>query len=137
MASKKNKAKGKSNCQNNKDVDVGALHESAEKHGINLPDHSHCTWLLNVIQLHACIIAKEEISEQESVIHDQRKRLIKDMQNLREDLESLQQKYAKQHRKLERLEYENKSLKAEVKRVCLKSDELEQENFKNMKILCR
>ena len=65
MASKKSKAIEKGNGQNKKDVDISALQESAGEQGINLPDQSHCTWHLNIIQLHARIIAKEEISEQE------------------------------------------------------------------------
>ncbi len=73
----------------------------------------------------------EEISEQERNTQDQLKKLTKDVQNLRDGLETLQQKYAKQQRMVERLQYENTSLKAEVKKVCLKSDKLEQEKFKN------
>ncbi len=129
MSSKKNKNKGKNNTQNDKDI--SALQESAEEQGINLPDQSHCTWLLNIIQLHARNIDKEEIDKQDSKTYDQLKRLTEDIQNLREDLETMHQRAAKQQRKLDRLEYENTSFKCELKKVHLKLDELEQGKLKN------
>ncbi len=107
------------------------MYLTAQDEGIELPDQSHCTWLLNIIQLHARKIAKEEIAKQTCQTAEHVLKLNQEVKNLKDSLDGLQQQNVKQQRRLEKLEYENHQLTNKLQKVHLKVDELEQNKYQN------
>ncbi len=123
------KKKGESNPQI--EEDLTALQQSAEDQGLVLPNQSHCTWLLNIIHLHARKIAKEEIGEWESQTNDRINKLIQEVRDSKDHIENMKQQNLKQQRRVEHLEHQNALMKSELKKLHLKLDELEQDRYQS------
>ncbi len=126
----KKKEKVASESPDIEEEDMCTLQQTAEEEGIDLPDQTHCTWLLNIIQLHARKIAKEVITKHEGKTGDQLLKLSQEVKSFKECIEGLQQQNEKLERKLERLEYENTQLRDKLTKSHLKMDELEQDKYK-------
>ena len=100
----------------------------------NLPSQEHCTWLLNVIKIHAKKIADECIKTSEAKTNSQIGQLKEEIQTLKKEKVKLQEvieDMTKQQRKLQRLQHESNLIRSEVKDIKTKSDMLEQEQYQN------
>ena len=103
---------------------------------IELPGQEHCTWLLNVIRLHAKEISTEQLKEfeqnQVSNLTHQLENLKKELQLVKavvEDIEYLKSVNVKQQRKIERLEYENTKRQSEIHDLKMKLDAVQQKDL--------
>ncbi len=112
------------------DVDAGV---------VLIPSQEHCTWLLNIIRLHAAEITSEQLKEFEN---NQVCDLTKQIKNLKEELsalksasntsneiEYLKSENAKKQRRIERLEFENSKRQSEIRDLKIQLDEILQKDL--------
>ncbi len=100
----------------------------------NLPSQEHCTWLLNVIQLHAKKIANETIKTYEAKVDSQISLLKEEIQMLRKETDKLQEvidNVTATQKNVKRLNHENSKAMSEVRDVKTIIDAIEQCQYEN------
>ena len=108
---------------------------------VTLPSQEHCTWLLNIIRLHAKEISSEQVAEFELKSQQQIHKLIQQIEDLKKELlvykasmedgEVLKLENAKKQRRIDSLEYENSKRQTEIHSLKLKIDQLEQRELES------
>ncbi len=105
---------------------------------VNIQSQEHCTWLLNVIRLHAKEISSEQLEDfknnQVSHLVHQIEALKKDLQAVKstvDEVELLKLDNAKKQKRIERLEYENSKRQSEIHSLRMKLDETQQKDLEN------
>ncbi len=103
---------------------------------IPIPSQEHCTWLLNIIRLHATEISTEQLREFEnSKVHQLQQQVEKLMNELRtmmtavEEVDFLKSENIKKQKKIERLEYQNSRRQSEIQELKMKVDDLQQKEL--------
>ncbi len=138
MPPKKSKDKGAAKKHQNpstQDQEADSL-ESEENpfDNPNLPSQEHCTWLLNVIQIHAKKIANECIKVYEEKVNSQISQLKEDIESLRKDAVKIKTDITDittSQGKVDRLQYESSQLRSQVRDMKTKVDAIEQEKYQN------
>ena len=138
MGRQKGKKTGKSDSSTNneKDREQPAIEETPEDQELQIPSQEHCTWLLNIIRLHAKEISTEQLKEfannQVYNLTQQIENLKKDLHALKstaEEVEYLKSENVKKQRRIERLEYENSKRQSEIHNLKIQLDECQQKDL--------
>ncbi len=116
---------------------VGTNEEtSGDEEAVPIPSQEHCTWLLNIIRLHAKEISLEQLKEFENNqvcnLRQQVQKLQKEVSEVMssvEEIEYLKSENMKKQRRIERLEYENSKRQSEIRDLKLMLDELQQKDL--------
>ncbi len=97
-----------------------------------LPNQDHCTWLLNIIRIHAKKMAKELLEEYKSTEFLQlREELNTLKRNYRKDIDELTKRDQMKSRQIERLQQDLHLKDTKLQEMLIKVDLIEQEQYGN------
>ena len=100
----------------------------------DLPSQEHCTWLLNVIKLHAKKIAVECIKAYEEKVNLQIGQIKENIQSIKRDTEKLQgeiDSITTNKSRIKRLQHENNQISSKVRETKKIADSIEQLQYEN------
>ncbi len=97
-----------------------------------LPNQDHCTWLLNIIQIHARKMAKELLEEHKRSEFLQLKEEFDSLKrNYQKDIDEITKRDEMKTRQIERLQQELHLKDTKLQEMLIKVDSIEQEQYEN------